>query len=781
MNEKVRPEHLDRPALVYIRQSTLMQIHEHQQSTERQYALVEFAKKLGWDAARIEVLDEDMGQSGTSAAHRTGFQRLAADVSLGKVGAIFSLEVSRLARSSADWHRLMDLCALSDTLIVDEEGIYDASDFNDRLVLGMKGTMSDAEIHLMRQRLQGGRLHKAKKGELAFPPPTGYVFDNCALVLDPDEQVQKAIRLLFERFRLDGSVARAVRYFTRHGLLFPSRHAHRGGHAEIQWHPLTTHRALAILRNPTYTGAYAWGRNRERRALVEGVVRRRQEKLAAPEQWHAFVKGAHPAYITWEEYTENLKRIEENATRLPGISMRGAARSGEALLQGLVLCGRCGRRMRSSFPSASAPVYECIRSEYGEGRCWSTGARRIDDKVVESFLEAMAPPELDLSLAVLKEVERQADSLARQWKLRLERARYESQRAERQYNAVEPENRIVARTLEARWNQKLQEVAQVEQEYEEAQGKQKLELSAQDKKAILALARDLPRLWQAPTTTSVDKKRMLRLVVQDVVLSPVDRPERATRIRILWKTGALSELQTPRPTLADSRKAPEPVLAAVRELAGKKYSDSQIAAELNRLGLKNGMGRAFTSKAVATLRRRHVIRAGRPPGVSASPQPEQDEQGRYSTRGLVSRYGVSVPMVRYWVRRGLITPVRGKKRGPFWFEMTPELQSLLAKARSHGYRPARQPGHSGSPRLPARLPDGRYTTRGLMEKYSIAESTVRYWVKKHVLTPERVLPRGFFCFRLTSAHERRIQKALARGRSARTLRQRHRSLPHSNE
>lgn len=781
MSEKVRPEHLDRPALVYIRQSTLMQVHEHQQSTERQYDLVELAKKLGWDAARIEVIDEDLGQSGTSATHRAGFQRLAADVSLGKVGAIFSLEVSRLARSSADWHRLMDLCALSDTLIVDEEGIYDASDFNDRLVLGMKGTMSDAEIHLMRQRLRGGILHKAKKGELAFPPPTGYVFDNGALVLDPDEQVQKAIRLLFERFRLDGSIARAVRYFTRHGLLFPSRHAHRDGHAEIQWHPLTTHRALTLLRNPTYAGAYAWGRNRERCALVDGAVRCRHEKLAAPEQWHAFVKDAHPAYITWEEYTENLKRIEENATRAPGVYMRGAARSGEALLQGLVLCGRCGRRMHSSVPVASTPVYECVRSEYGEGRCWSTVARRIDDKVVETFLEAMAPPELDLSLAVLKEVERQADSLARQWKLRLERARYEAQRAERQYNAVEPENRIVVRTLEARWNQKLQELAQVEQAYEEAKGKQKLELSAQDKKAILALARDLPGLWNAPTTSFVDKKRMLRLLIQDVVLSPVDVPERAVRIRILWKTGAISELQTPRPTPADSRRTPELVIAVVRELAGKKYSDPRIAAELNRRGLKNALGRAFTSTAVGPLRRRHAIRAGRHPGASSTPLSEQDEQGRYSMRGLISRYGVSAPMVHYWVRRGRITPVRDKKRGAFWFEMTPELQSLLAMARSRGYRPGRQPGLSGSPRLPARLPDGRYTTRGLIEKYGVAESTVRYWVKTHILTPERDLPRGFLSFRLTPALERRIKEALARGRSAPSSRQRHRGHPHSNK
>src|SRR5688572_20418152 len=270
MSAKIRPEHLARPARVYIRQSTLLQVHEHRESTERQYALVELARKLGWDATQVEVIDEDLGQSGASAARRKGFQRLTAEVSLGKVGAVLSLEVSRLARSSSDWHRLLDLCALSDTLIIDDDGVYDASDFNDRLVLGMKGTMSDAERHSMHLRLRGGILHKAKKGELVFPPPTGYVFDNGALVFDPDEQVQKAIRLLFERFRLEGSVSGTVRYFARNKLLFPSRHAHRGAPAEIRWHALDVPHALSILRNPVYAGAYVWGRTHERRVLVEG-------------------------------------------------------------------------------------------------------------------------------------------------------------------------------------------------------------------------------------------------------------------------------------------------------------------------------------------------------------------------------------------------------------------------------------------------------------------------------------------------------------------------------
>lgn len=778
MSAKIRPAHLARPALVYIRQSTLLQVHEHQESTERQYALVELARKLGWDATQVEVIDEDLGQSGASAAQRKGFQRLTAEVSLGKVGAVLSLEVSRLARSSADWHRLLDLCALADTLIIDDDGIYDANDFNDRLVLGMKGTMSDAERHSMRLRLQGGILHKAKKGELVFPPPTGYVFQDGELVFDPDEQVQRALRLLFERFRLEGSVSATVRYFNHHQLLFPARHGHRGSSAEIQWHSLDVPRALCVLRNPVYAGAYAWGRNRERRVLVEGVVRRKHQALKAREQWYAFLRDAHPAYIRWEEHLENLRRIEDNAVRGAHVHGRGAPRGGQALLQGLVLCGKCGRRMNPVYPVADAPSYQCSRRMYGEGNCWSTVAHRIDEKLVQTVLCAFAPPELDLSLAVLKQVERQTADVDRQWKLRLERVRYEVQRAERQYNAVEPENRVVARTLETRWNQKLEELARVEREYEQARSARKLELSDKDKKKILALAGDLPRLWNAPTTTHADKKRILRLLIQEVVLSPVDVPQRATRIRILWKTGAITELSTPRPTLAQSRLTSTQALVAIRQLARRKRTDQQIAEELNRRGIQSGLRRPFNRASVATLRQRHGIASGRSPGGGSQPVPERDAQGRYSLRGLTSQFGVTAPMVRYWVKRGLLTPEPRQGTGPFWFEMKPELEALLAKAQRQGYRPGQQPGHLGRPRPPSRLADGRYSTRGLVEKYGVTWSQVRYWIKAGVLTPERDLPRGFLCFRLTRAVERRIQAALVRGRKRRSPQQPHRSHPH---
>ncbi len=334
MSPKIRPEHLSRLAIIYVRQSTLMQVHEHRQSTERQYNLADLAKQYGWEAALVQVVDEDLAHSGTSTADRSGFRRLAAEVGLGRVGAIFSLEVSRFARSSADWHRLLDLCSLSDTLIIDDDGVYNPNDFNDRLVLGMKGTMSDAERHVMKLRLQGGRVHKAKKGELAFPAPTGYVFDGGALVFDPDEHVQRAIRLLFERFRIDGSALAVVRYFAQHDLQFPSRYEVRDGPAQIEWKPLTHARVITVLKNPLYTGTYVYGRRHNKRVIAEGRIRYQRDHRLPRDQWISLVPDAHPAYISWEQHMANLKRLEENWTARGGaINHKGAPRRGEALLR----------------------------------------------------------------------------------------------------------------------------------------------------------------------------------------------------------------------------------------------------------------------------------------------------------------------------------------------------------------------------------------------------------------------------------------------------------------
>ena len=763
MSIKVRPEHVSRPAVVYIRQSTLAQVIEHRQSTERQYNLVEIAKRLGWDESQVEVIDEDLAHSGESVANRAGFQRLAAEVSLGRVGAILSLEVSRLARSSADWHRLLDLCALSDTLIIDDDGVYDPNDFNDRLVLGMKGTMSDAERHVMRLRLQGGKLHKAKKGHLAFPAPTGYVFDpGGTLVFDPDEQVQKVVRLLFKRFRLGGTAYAAVRYFSRHKVLFPSRHAHKDAPAEIVWRPLTHARALSILKNPVYAGAYTWGRRQQRRVLSEGAVIQKRSELTSPDQWHAFIKDAHVGYITWEEYMDNLKRLDDNRSDKKNRQARGAPRNGEAMLQGLAICGRCGRRMRTFHRSGERLIYECRRRPDADENCWSVPNHHIDQTVTEVFLDAVAPPEVDLSLAVLHEVDRQASEVDRQWKLRLERARYEAERAERQYNAVEPENRIVARTLEARWNEKLQQLSDIGREYEDMRRARKLVLSESDKKAILSLARDLKKVWSAPTTTQAERKQLVRLLIQDIVLTPIDFPDRSTKIQILWTTGAITELFAPRPR--SGNKTSDEVIALIRELAAQRLSDEEIAEELNRRGLKSGRGKSFTPQAILMIRSGYKIPSSRPIGGS-KPAPDRDGKGRYSLRGLVSRYDVTPHIVRYWIDLGILSPERDHNGGPFWFALTPEIEARIQKARQDGYGPRDRPGsrRGGRPPLPLQDEKGRYSTRGLAEKYGVTWHIVRYWIDTGVVTPERDHPTAQLRFRITKAVERRIQAALERG------------------
>jgi DNA invertase Pin-like site-specific DNA recombinase len=691
MSAKVSQSHLNRRAVIYIRQSTLIQVLEHRESTQRQYDLAELANKLGWDSAQVLILDEDLGKSGQSADNRSGFQRLVAEVSLGKVGAIFSLEVSRLARSSADWHRLLDLCALSDTLIFDDDGAYDPNDFNDRLVLGLKGTMSDAERHMMRLRLLGGQRHKANKGELGFPPPTGYVFEGKTLAFDPDEQVQKAIQLLFARFRLDQSAGAVVRYFRHHGLLFPARHAHKEGPAEIRWQKLTRIRALSVLRSPTYAGAYAWGRRRERAVLQGGQKRKQREILASRESWHTLRLDNHPAYIPWPEYVSNLQRLEENSPTKQGQHGHGAVRHGEALLQGLVLCGRCGRRMRVVYREKGQPVYECSQQEYDTRRCWATAARRIDEKVAFAFLASMTPSELELSLAVLKEVEQQAAKLDEQWKLRLERARYEAARAERQYQVVEPENRIVARTLETRWNQKLQELLLVEREYEETRRVHKLDLTEEDKRTIRALSKDLPCVWNAATTTAAERKQLLRLVIQDIVLLPLETPQRSTQIRILWKTGATSEVCAERPNKGESGLTPPEVVAVIREQVVQGKSNHQIAAELNRRKLKTRLGRSYTWHAVNHIRFSRGIAGYRQKGVPQQLTAECDDKGRYSIRGLCARYQVSHHRVRYWIKRGLLKPQQDFPAAPFWFELTADAEARITEALRTGYGSTRLP------------------------------------------------------------------------------------------
>jgi DNA invertase Pin-like site-specific DNA recombinase len=544
--EKIRPEHRERVAFVYARQSTPAQIVHHRTSTERQLGLAQVAVKLGWTKANVSVVD-DLGRSGKLSEGREGFQRLAAEMSMGRVGAVFSLDASRLARSSADWHRLLEIAVLTRTLLVDEETVYDPRDPNDRLVLGMKGTMADFELVWLRQRMEGGRWHLARRGEYRFPPPAGYIYEDdeaVRLTLDPDEEVQRAISLLFERFRSAGSVQDIVKYFNANQLLFPARR-----HKLLQWTKLTRNRVRHILLNPAYAGVYAFGRSRDEIRL-DGAVRRRHVRQISRTEWPVTIHDAHPAYIPWEEYLANEKRMSENNARRASLANRGAVREGRALLQGLLLCGRCGARALVYYHgnNGRSAGYQCRRLEADglDEVCLMVQMGNLDRPIVDLVLGMLKHERLLDATRVLDIVDEQHTALARQWQLRLERVKYDAKRAERQYDACEPDNRNVARTLEKRWNDRLAELDRLEREYEEFKRAQRFELSEIDRQRVLALASDLPRLWRAKTTDNRDRKLLLRLLIKDISVRAIDVPRSALHVKVLWHTHAVTELEIDR-------------------------------------------------------------------------------------------------------------------------------------------------------------------------------------------------------------------------------------------
>lgn len=675
--------------MVYLRQSTMKQVHEHRESTARQYALRERAVELGWSSEDVETIDEDLGQSGSGASWRSGFKRLAESVAQGRVGAILALEVSRLARSSADWHKLLELCGLADVVIADERAVYAPRDYNDRLLLGLHGTMSEAEQHWMRLRLEGGRLNKARRGEYHFRSPAGYEWDpeTRRLRFDADEQVQRAVHLVFERFRIDGSSYRVARYFAERGLALPARDRST---QNVRWVPPRPQRVLNMLHNPAYAGAYVYGRTEERRALVDGEIRRRHKRRFAQDEWKVCLRDRHPAYITWDEYMENQDKLRSNASKQSSVGGSGASHDGFALLQGIALCGRCGRTMHTAYPNGGRrAVYACHSDVLAIGRCWSVPARVIDAAIEKLFLEAVSPPELELSLEVLHAVERQSDEVEQQWALRMERLRYEAQLAERRYKAVDPDNRVVARTLERDWNDKLVELETLQRDYTAVREREKLDLTAEDRAQILALAKNLPAVWHADTTTFADKKNLLRTVTRQVALSPIEIPERKTRIRLLWETGAVTELVVPRPDRYASSATPEDALTVLRELVQTDQTDTEIAGELNRRGLKTGRNRSWTTAAVQRLRYSQGLAR---PHVTGRRTPSRRDDGLYSVYGVADKVGATPSQVRFWTTRGSITPAEGGGHGrPLWFELDDKVVKKL-KELVHRAAQARKGG-----------------------------------------------------------------------------------------
>jgi len=683
----IQPHHLQRQAYVYLRQSTPSQVDTHRESTERQYALVDRAMVLGWDRSQVRLLDHDLGKSGTTAQGRDDFHQLMAAVGLGEVGAVFALEASRFSRSHADWHKLLDICALTDTLIVDHDGIYNPNDFNDRVVLGFKGTWSHTELHALRLRLHGAKLHKARKGALRCNPPTGYIYDPSGLlVLDPDESVVAAIRVLFQQFAALGSAYGVMRYFAQHQIPFPRRRWMPGTSGALHWGPLGLSRVIAILHNPTYAGAYVYGRRHSHPVVVEGQRTRVRTRPRPPEQWTVCLQQAHPAYISWETYVANRQQLTQNRSDLASIEGRGMPRQGAALLQGLVLCGRCGRRMTVRYEGTGGrhAVYQCARRHFHDGQgglCWTVPAGPLDARVEAHVLAALTQDNLEFALAVLQQMEDDAQGLDRHWHAQLERARYAVQRAERQYDAVEPEHRLVARTLERRWNDQLQHLHEVEQAYAEARRTQRLEIAPEERHQILRLAADLPAVWSAATTTHADRKRLLGLLVKQVALTPVDSPLRQTQVQVLWHTEAVTVLTVPRLSRKDRTRTPSDVISTIATLA-PTHTDAAIAILLNARGLRSGKGRAFTATAVVWVRRKYdITKPLLDPHQAACLEARPD--GRYSTRALALQLGVTIHTIHDWRKQGMIPAIQETPGGPWWHDVTPAVLERLQKQMRH--------------------------------------------------------------------------------------------------
>ena len=688
ISPKVKPNHQLRQALIYIRQSTLMQVRENTGSTARQYDLKQRALALGWDESQIRIIDQDQGQSGASSLQRSGFQELVTEVSLGHVGLVCCLEASRLARASSDWHRLLELCALTDTLVLDEDGVYHPSEYNDRLLLGIKGTMSEAELHWLHQRLLGGKLAKAQAGELRFRLPTGLVYAATGqVILDPDQEVQGAVRLVFDLFEHTSSAMKVVRHFTEHHLRFPTRHWGGERDGELEWGPLFYGRVLAMLHNPAYAGAYVYGRTQTRARLLPGEeprIKGRTRQVKRPD-WQVMIQEAHPGYLSWSQFQHNQERLADNqAVRLA--DQRGAPREGGALLQGIVLCGVCGRRMSIRYLSHGVPSYECCQAHTrrGEKTCQSMRGDGIDAHVAQLFLAALQPAELEVALSAIEQVEAQSCQVEQQWQRRLERARYEADLARRRFRAVEPENRLVARSLEREWNDCLAEVERLEQESTLRSARFPQPVSPEERQLIVALAQDLPTLWQADTTTQTDHKQLLRLLIKDVTLT---RQGRVIQLGIRWQTGALTEQAVLLPKRASEayRTSPQ-VIDRVRELA-QNQSDDQIAEQLNREGFHPGRGGVFTRGKVQWIRHAYQIPTGCPGNPAFVPEGQRAD-GRYPARVVAQVLNIHVSTVADWCRAGRLDSVQAGPRSPRWIKLTPEHIAELRKPIRRHHSPA---------------------------------------------------------------------------------------------
>jgi DNA invertase Pin-like site-specific DNA recombinase len=684
---KVTASHLRRAAVVYVRQSTLAQVDRNRESTARQYDLVARAERLGWPRAAVRVIDDDLGVSGASAAGRSGFAELAAQVGLGQVGIVLSLECSRLARNNADWYRLLDLAGMTDTLIADTDGVYHPGLFNDRLVLGMKGTMSEAELHILRARLDGGIRNKAARGELRRGLPVGLVWGEAdgEICWHPDEAVTGVLQTILERFAVCGSVRGVWLWLRDQGLKFPLQPAAYLRGEEITWVEPTYHAVHNVLTHPAYAGAYVFGKTRQQRHVGEdGVVRTSRHKLPQGE-WEVLIPEHHRGFIDWETYQANQARIGGNTRPRAHEPGTGAVREGCALLQGLVTCGTCGRKLAVYYdgPSKSTPGYYCTGTGQlieGRGtRHLRVGGVAIDAAVAAAFLAALQPAALQACLAAAQQLEDGHDTALAQWRRQVEQARYRASRAERRYRAVDPDNRLVARGLETEWNTALQQVADAEEELARRERTRPKALTTHDKQEILALGNDLDGVWSAATTTDKDRKRLLRSLLDEVNISiRRDHDEGRADLILRWKGGAITELSVPLKRKPPQRlRTEEDTIDLLRRLA-VHYPDATIAGILNRQGRRTARGLSFTATRVQSLR--HHWRIG-----CHQPSNDLPEGELLTVADAAKQLGLAPSTLHRWLNDGFIAGHQLTPGAPWQIRLTDDIRALFVDDAPEGW------------------------------------------------------------------------------------------------
>ena len=657
-SSKVQARHLSRNAYLYVRQSTLRQVFENSESTKRQYALQQRAIALGWRIEQVVVIDSDLGRSGASAVDREGFQRLVTEVGLGRAGSVMGLEVSRLARNSTDWHRLLEICALADTLILDEDGVYDPAHFNDRLLLGLKGTMSEAELHVLKARLRGGILNKARRGELEVRLPIGFVHDPQGRVrLDPDLRIQDSVRQLLRTFERTGSASATVKAFREQGLMFP-RHALKGPrHGEILWSDLTHSRTLFVLHNPTYAGAFTFGRTRQRKLPDGSTI----NKHLPQSEWTTLIRDAHEGYLSWEQYEQNLQRLRDNAKAYGQERERGAPREGPALLQGLAICAICSARMTVRYHQwgkQTRPTYVCQHMGIETGRpiCQSIHGAGLDQAIGKLLVEMVTPMTLELALQVQQELESRGaehDAMRRQ---EVERARYECDLARRRYMQVDPDNRLVADSLEAEWNEKLRAHEQAQERYQMQRDAAAAGITDKQRASIISLAKDFPRLWNDPRTPDRERKRMARLLISDVtVLKGADI---TAQIRFNGGTTHTLHLELPKQSW-ELHQTSTTVVKLVDQLL-EDYTDIEVARQLNALGLRSAWSHEFNDAIVRRIREQHHLQ---------SRYERLRERGLLTKQEIAKRLDVEPDTIKRWRRAGLLRAHRFTGRGECLFEI----------------------------------------------------------------------------------------------------------------